>query len=126
MTNSTATALLAPASCANTAAATGTGVASHEYEGAVAFVQQIGVVTGGSITGKIVTSDSSDLSGSSDVTFLDGATTFTAVTTSNDPLTEVKFADARALKAYVGYVGTIVTGPAVAGASMIGVKKYVG
>lgn len=126
MTNRTATALLAPASCANTAAATGTGAAAHEYEGTVDFVQLVGVVTAGTITGKIVTSDSSDLSGATDVTFTDGTTAFTAVTTSTDPSTEIKYADARALKAYVGYVGTIVTGPAVAGAAMVGVKKYVG
>lgn len=124
MTNATATALLAPASCAATANATGAGVAAHEYEGAVAFVQQVGVVTAGTITGKIVTSDDSGLSGATDVTFLDGTTTFTAVTTSNDPKTEVKYADARALKAYVGYIGTIVTGPAVVGASVVGVTKY--
>ena len=98
MINSTATALLAPASCAATANATGAGVAAHEYEGAVEFIQQVGVVTGGSITGKIVTSDNSDLSGSSDVTFLDGTTTFTAVTTSTDPATESKYASASALK----------------------------
>lgn len=126
MTNRTVKALLASASCAATANATGAGVAAHEYEGTVEFIQNVGVVTGGSITGKIVTSDSSDLSGSSDVTFLDGTTTFTAVTTSNDPSTETKYANASSLKAYVGYVGTIVTGPAVVGACVGGVNKYVG
>ena len=115
----TTTQLLTPASADNTAAATSTGVDVSEYEGTLSFIQSVGAVTAGSITGKIVTSDASDLSSSSDVT------AFTAITTSNDPATETVHVQCSALKAYVGYVGTIVTGPAVVGVAMIGSKATV-
>ena len=115
----TTTQLLTPASAANTAAATSTGVDVSEYEGTLSFIQSVGAVTAGSITGKIVTADASDLSSSSDVD------TFAAITTSNDPATETIHIQCSALKKYVGYVGTIVTGPAVVGVAMIGSKATV-
>lgn len=117
----TTTQILAPANAANTAAATSAGVDVSEYEGALTFTQNVGVVTGGSITGKLVTSDASDLSGAVDVT----GGGFTAVSTSNDPAIESVHIQCSALKKYVGYIGTIATGPAQVGVSMIGSKATV-
>lgn len=110
----TTTQLLAPADAANTAAATTAGVDISAYEGTLTFTQSIGVVTAGSITGKIVTSAASNLSNSSD------AGTFTQITTSTDPASESIHIQCSALKQYIGYVGTIVTGPAVVGVTMQG------
>ena len=111
--------LLAPVAAAATANATGTGVDVSEYEGTLTFTQNIGVVTAGSITGKIVTSDNSNLTSSSD------AGTFTAITTSNDPAVQSIHIECSKLKTYVGYVGTIVTGPAVVGVTMQGANATV-
>lgn len=119
--STTTTQVLAPANAANTAAATSLGVAVGDYEGVLTFTQNVGVVTGGSITGKLVHSDASDLSGATDVT---GAA-FAAVSTSNDPAIESLHVEVSALKAYVGYVGTIATGPAYVGVAMLGSKKTV-
>lgn len=113
--------VLAPANAANTAGATSLGVAVGDYEGVLTFTQNVGTVTGGSITGKLVHSDASDLSGATDVT----GGGFAAITTSNDPAIESLHVEVSALKAYVGYVGTIVTGPAQVGVAMLGSKKTV-
>lgn len=117
----TTTQVLAPANAANTAAATSLGVDISEYEGTLTVTQNVGVVTGGSITGKLVTSDASDLSGSVDVT----GGGFTAVSTANDPAIQSVHVQCSALKTYIGYVGTIVTGPAYVGVSMLGNKATV-
>lgn len=116
----TATLILASVAAANTAAATSLGVDVSQYEGTLTFVQNIGVVTAGSIDGKLVHSDASDLSGAEDVS---GAT-FAQVTTSTDPAVEAIHVQAAALKKYVGYVGTIATGPALVGVAMLGQKAY--
>lgn len=114
----TTTCLLASISAAATANATGTGVDVSEYEGALVFTQNVGLITG-TIDGKIVTSDNSNLTSSSD------AGTFTQVTASTDPLTQSITIQCSALKKYVGYVGTIVTGPALVGCTMVGSKSIV-
>lgn len=113
--------LIAAVSAANTAAATSLGVDISEYEGVITVTQNVGVVTAGSITGKLVTSDASDLSGSVDVT----GGGFTAVTTANDPAAQSVTVSCSALKTYIGYVGTIATGPAVVGVTMVGQKATV-
>lgn len=115
----TSISLSAPASQGSTV--TGTGVDIRDYEGYLIVTQQVGVVTAGSITGKLQDSDDNS-TGWADVT---GAT-FTAVTTSNDPLTESITIHVNAVKRYVRYVGTIVTGPALVGVSAVGATKNIG
>lgn len=110
--------LIAAVSAANTAAATSLGVDISEYEGVITVTQNVGVVTAGSITGKLVTSDASDLSGAVDVT----GGGFAAVTTAAAQSVTVSCS---ALKTYIGYVGTIATGPAVVGVTMVGQKATV-
>ena len=114
--NSTTTVLLASASCANTAAATGTGVDLQDYEGPVVIVQNHGVSTG-TLDGKIQDSDNN--SSFADVAGL----TFTQSTTTADIKSLV--VRSKQVRRYIKYVGTVVTGPQVVGVSMTGVKKSV-
>ena len=114
--NSTTEVLLAPADCANTAAATGTGVDLKDYEGPVVIVQNHGLGTG-TLTGKI--QDSANNSSWADVT---GAV-FVASTTTADIQSLV--VQSKQVRRYIKYVGTVVTGPQVVGVSMTGVKKSV-
>jgi len=114
--NSTTTALLASASCANTAAATGSGVDLKDYEGPVVIVQNHGTGTG-TLDGKI--QDSADNSSFADVAGL----TFTQSTTTAD--IQQMVVQSKQVRRYIKYVGTVVTGPQVVGVSMTGVKKSV-
>ena len=114
-------ALLDSADHADTAAAsTTTGVDVSEYEGHLVIIENVGVVTGGTVTGKLVTDTESDLSTAVDVS---GAT-FTVATTSTDERTEKITVECNKLKKYLGYVGTIVTGPAQVAVVGCGKKKY--
>lgn len=114
--NSTTTVLLAAASCADTAAATGTGVDLKDYEGPVVIVQNHGTSTG-TLDGKI--QDSANNSSFADVT---GAT-FTQETTTAGVQSLVL--QSKQVRRYIKYVGTVVTGPQVVGVTMTGVKKSV-
>lgn len=114
--NATVTALLASASCANTAAATGTGVDLRDYEGPVLVVQNHGTGTG-TLDGKI--QDSDDNASFADVAGL----TFTQSTTTADIKSLV--VQSKQVRRYIKYVGTVVTGPQVVGVSVAGVKKSV-
>jgi hypothetical protein len=91
-----------------------------EYEGAIIVTENVGVVTGGTVTGKLVTGDESDLSDAVDIS---GAT-FTQAGTATDVRAESVVVEARQCKTYLGYVGTIATGPAVVGVTFVGKKKY--
>jgi hypothetical protein len=114
--NATTTVMLAAASCANTAAATGSGVDLKDYEGPVLIVQNHGTGTG-TLDGKI--QDSADNSSFADVSGL----TFTQSTTTADIQSLV--VQSKQVRRYIKYVGTVVTGPQVVGVSMSGVKKSV-
>lgn len=117
----TATALLPPIDAANTAAATGGWVAVSDYEGDLVITQSVGVVTAGSITGKVQQATDSGGTGAADVS---GAA-FTAVTTANDPLLQKLTIPANSIGPYIRYVGTIVTGPAAVSASLLARSKSV-
>lgn len=121
----TSTALLHAVDAANTAAATsGTGLwlDVRAYDGEILVTQDVGVVTAGSITGKLQSATDANGTGGADIT---GAT-FTAVTTSNDPLTQKIAVDVRAVVGgFLGYVGTIATGPAAVSVVASGKKKIV-
>lgn len=117
----TVTKILDPADHANTTAATSSYFAVSEYEGPLLFVQQVGVVTAGTIAGKIQHADDDSGTNVADVT---GAT-FTSAGTSTDNVAQGIVVQSGGLKPYIRYVGTIATGPAVVGVTMVGVKKYV-
>lgn len=114
------TKLLSAASCANTAAATSGWVAVAEFEGDIMFIENVGVVTGGTIDGKIQTASDGSGTGAADV----AGATFTQATTSTDERVEKVVVPASKLNTHVRYVGTIVTGPAVVGVEMVARPKY--
>lgn len=114
--NATVTALLASASCANTAAATGSGVDLKDYEGPIFITQNHGTGTG-TLDGKI--QDSANNSSFADVSGL----TFTQSTTTAD--IQGLVVQSKQVRRYIKYVGTVGTGPQVVGVSMVGVKKSV-
>jgi hypothetical protein len=122
---STSTALLHSVDAANTAAATsGTGMwlDVRPYDGEIEVIQNVGVVTAGSITGKLQSATDANGTGAADIS----GYTFTAVTTSNDPLTQKIVVDPKAVPGgFLGYVGTIATGPAAVCVVASGKKKYV-
>jgi len=113
--------LLIPGACANTAAATGGWIDVRKYEGNLVITQQIGVVTGGSIAGKI--QDATDGSGTG-VADVVGAT-FTSVSTATDPALEKLLVPAGAVRGWIRYLGTVTTGPCDAGVTLHARPQYV-
>ena len=113
--------LIDAASCANTAAATsgsGKWLDVRTYDGEILVIQQIGAVTG-SITGKLQSASDANGTGAADIT---GAT-FTAVSSANN--TQFLAVDPKkVVGGFLGYVGTIATGPALTSVSACG-KKHV-
>lgn len=120
----TATSLLDSVDAADTAAATsGTGkwLDVRAYDGEILVTQNVGVVTGGSITGKLQSATDANGTGGADIT----GYTFTAVSTSNDPNTQSIAVDPRKVTGgFLGYIGTIATGPAQVSVIASG-KKHV-
>lgn len=114
----TTTTVLTCVSAAATANATSASVDISAYEGELYFIEEVGIITG-TLAGKIVTSANSNLTSSSDVG------TFTARTTANDTAASTLRVNCSALKQYVGYVGTIGTGPALISVTVTGSLKYV-
>jgi hypothetical protein len=105
-------------SATDTAAATSSWVLVTNYEGAVLVTQNTGVVTAGTIVGAIQTA--TDDSGTSSAAVV----SFTSVSTATDNAAQTLTIQCNALKPYIRYVGTITTGPAVVGVSLIGTPKY--
>jgi len=109
-------ALLPPASCANTAAATGSWIDVSQFTGDVVVTQHIGAVTG-SIAGKIQHADDNSGTNVADVT----GGGFATVSSSN--AIEKLVLRRQGLKPYVRYLGTITTGPVLAAANLTGIKS---
>lgn len=111
----TSTQMAVPASKADTAAATTTGFDTQLYEGDLVIVQDVGAVTG-SITGAI-----EDSANNSSWAAASPALAFTAVSSANN--IQTLKVDKRAVRRYIRYVGTIVTGPALLSVTVHGMKK---
>jgi hypothetical protein len=117
----TSTSLLDALSAANTAAATsgsGKWLDVRPYDGEILVTQNLGAVTG-TIAGKLQSASDANGTGAADIT---GATfgTNTANSTSKlviDPKTVTG--------GFLGYVGTIVTGPSLVSVVASGKKKIV-
>jgi hypothetical protein len=89
------------------------------YDGEILVCQQIGAVTG-SITGKLQSASDANGTGAADIT---GAT-FTIVSSANN--TQFLAVDPKkVVGGFLGYVGTIVTGPALVSVTACGKKKIV-
>jgi hypothetical protein len=121
----TSTSLLDSVDAANTAAATsgsGKWLDVRGYDGEILVTQNVGVVTGGSITGKLQSATDTDGADAADIS---GAT-FTAVSTANDPNTQSIAVDPKkVVGGFLGDVGTIATGPAQVSVVASGKKKIV-
>jgi len=118
----TATSLIDAASCAATANATsgsGKWLDVRVYDGEILVTQQIGAVSG-SITGKLQSATDANGTGAADIT---GAT-YTAVSSANNTQT-IALDPKRVVGGFLGYVGTIVTGPALVSIVAAGKRKIV-
>ena len=121
VTGATTSKLLMARAAANTTAATGLGIDITEYEGYVIVTQNVGVVTAGTIVGKLQTCTAADGTGADDIP---GAA-FASVGTATDEACASIVLKVDGLKQFIRYVGTITTGPADVGVSMVGIKKYI-
>jgi hypothetical protein len=114
--------LIDAVSAANTAAATsgsGKWLDVRPYDGEMLVIQQVGAVTG-SITGKCQSASDANGTGAADIT---GAT-FTIVSSSNN--TQSIAVDPRkVVGGFLGYVGTIATGPSLVSVTAFGKKHTV-
>lgn len=120
--NATRTSLIDAVSAAATANATsgnGKWLDVRTYETEIEVIQQIGAVTG-SITGKL--QSASDANGT-DAADISGAT-FTAVSSANNTQSIV-VDPKKVVGGFLGYVGTIATGPALVSVVAGGKKKYI-
>lgn len=118
----TMTSLLDAISAANTAAATsgaGKWLDVRPYDGEILVTQQVGAVTG-SVAGKLQSASDANGTGAADIT---GAT-FTTVSSANS--TQSQAVDPRkVVGGFLGYVGTVVTGPVLISIVAGGKKKIV-
>jgi len=108
---------LAPGAKADTAAATSTRLDCSKYKGELVFILGVGTVTAGSITWTFT--QSTDAAGVGEIALVANEGVVTAVTTSNDPLTQVRTIRAGSYLPFLKVVGTIATGPAEASAVML-------
>ena len=115
--------LLVPVNAAATVNATSLGVDIRKYEGDILIIENIGNVTGGTITGKMQACSAADGTGAEDIT---GATFVAAGTSTDDRLaTYVLSSDALpAAKPFLRYIGTIATGPAMVSVCFVSRPKY--
>lgn len=117
-----ATQLLGPVSAADTAAASSAFVEIPDSEGQVAVLVQTGAVAAGSITYTFQTA--SDVGGTGAATIVPIGGALTAVTTSNDPLTQVAIFDPAQLKGWLKVIGTVVTGAVLVSYTVFSIPKY--
>jgi len=118
----TATSLIDAVSAAATANATsgaGKWLDVRIYDGEFLVTQQIGAVTG-SITGKLQSATDANGTGAADIT---GAA-FTIVSAANNTQT-FALDPKKVTGGFLGYVGTIVTGPALVSVTAAAKKKVV-
>lgn len=113
---------IASASAANTAAATSGWIDIRGVIGDIRVIVDVGAVGAGSITPAIQDADDGSGTNPAAVTPLDGA--FTAVDTNNDPLRQVRHIDGDAVRGWIRFVGTVVTGPAQLAVAIEGRNKY--
>lgn len=119
----TALKFLNSVSAANTAAATSSRIAVAEYEGEVAVLINIGIITG---TIDFTFETGTDNSGTGEVAIVPQGGALTQITTANDDGTPyLAVFPASKLKGYLRVIGTIGTGPALISYTLIGRKKTV-
>jgi hypothetical protein len=95
---------------------------------AAAQVQMLAAVSAANTAAGTITptiEDATDGSGTGAATVTPNEGAFTQVTTSNDPLQEKRTINASAVRGWIRYVGTIVTGPALVGVSLLARPKNI-
>lgn len=117
----TATSLLDAVSAANTAAAT-SGSAKwldvRIYDGEMLVVQQLGAVTG-TIAGKLQSASDANGTGAADITG------YTFGTNTANSSSTIAVDPKKVTGGFLGYVGTIATGPSLVSVVAAGKKKIV-
>jgi len=93
----------------------------RKYEGDLVIVQSAGILTG-TLTPTI--EDATDGAGAGAAAMTPNEGAFTVVTTSNDPMQEKRTIPAGSTRGWIRYVGTIVTGPALIGVTLLAHPKY--
>lgn len=91
----------------------------RQYQGELLVLQAIGAVTG-SITGKLQSASDANGTGAADIS---GAT-YTAVSSANN-VQRIALDPKKVVGGFLGYVGTIVTGPALVSVTVSGKKQIV-
>lgn len=117
----TSTSLLRPVSAANTAAATsgsGMWLDVRPYDGEIMVTLDLGSVTG-TIAGKLQSATDANGTGAADIT---GAT---FGTTGANSTTKIVVDPKKVTGGFLGFVGTIVTGPSLVSVVASGKKKIV-
>ena len=118
----TATQILPAVSAANTAGATtstsGGYLDVRGYDGELLVVLNLGAVTG-SIAGKLQSASDANGTGAADIA---GAT---FGTTAANSTTGIVVDPKKVVGGFLGFLGTVVTGPALVSVTVIGKKKYV-
>jgi hypothetical protein len=117
----TSTSLLRAVSAANTAAATsgsGLWLDVRPYDGEIMVTLDIGAVTG-TIAGKLQSATDANGTGAADIT---GATFGTTLTNTT---TKIVVDPKKVVGGFLGFVGTIVTGPSLISVVASGKKKVV-
>lgn len=117
----TAASILRPVSAANTAAATsgsGMWLDVRPYDGEMMVVLDLGAVTG-TIAGKLQSATDANGTGAADIT---GAT---FGTTGANSTTKIVIDPKAVVGGFLGFVGTIVTGPSLVSVTAAGKKKIV-
>lgn len=112
--------MLATLSAAATANATSAWIDVRKYEGDLVIISSSGIITG-TLTPTI--EDATDASGTGAAAVATNEGAFTVVTTSNDPMQEKRTINAGAVRGWIRYVGTIVTGPALLSVTLLATPK---
>lgn len=114
---------LASVSAGNTAAATSAWIDCRKYEGDLVFTVNTGLLAAGTVTWTFEHASDGSGTGAAGIVPNEGA--LTVITTSNDPLLQKRTISASAILGWVRIVGTVVTGAALVGVSMLAHPKYV-
>ena len=109
---------LSAAATANATSGSGKWLDVRPYDGELLVVQQLGAVTG-TIAGKLQSATDANGTGAADIT---GATF--SVNTANSTST-IALDPKKVTGGFLGYVGTIVTGPSLVSVTAGGKKKIV-
>ena len=118
----TATQILNSVSAANTAAATTSTAGGYldvrGYDGELLVIMALGAVTG-TISGKLQSATDANGTGAADI----AGATFGA--TAANSTTAMTLDPKKVVGGFLGFLGTIVTGPALVSVTVCGKKKYV-